>query len=61
MVYDSKDLHGIRSEVKPQALSWPCVLDDIVFHGDIWTNVEKAAQFWKLHDRSRVIFRSRLH
>lgn len=51
----------IRSEVKPQALRWPCVFDDVVSQSDIWKNVEKAAEFWKLHDRSCVIFSSQLH
>jgi len=29
------------------------VFDNAVFQSDIWKNVAKAAEFWKLYDRSR--------
>lgn len=51
-VYGFKDLHVIRPEVKPQPPSWPYVFDDAVFQTDVWKNIEKVAEFWKLYERS---------
>lgn len=50
-VYGFKDLHQIRSEVKPQKPQWPTVFDDAVFQSPIWQNVENSATFWKLYQK----------
>jgi sulfotransferase len=52
-VYGFKDLHQIRSEVKPQVPQWPTVFDDAVFQSPVWKNIEGAAQFWKLYQKKR--------
>lgn len=50
-VYGFKDLHQIRSEVKPQPSQWPAVFDDAVFQSPAWQNIENAATFWKLYKK----------
>jgi sulfotransferase len=46
-VYGFKDLHVIRSQVRPQPEQWKQVFDGTVFKAPVWKNIEAAAQFWK--------------
>jgi len=46
-VYGFKDLHVIRSQVRPQPPQWNRVFDETVFHTPVWKNIESAAHFWK--------------
>ncbi|MHB8473891.1 MAG: sulfotransferase family protein [Gammaproteobacteria bacterium] len=50
-VYGFKDLHQIRSEVKPQPSQWPAIFDDAVFQSPAWQNIENVATFWKLYKK----------
>ena len=44
--YGFKDLHKIRSSVRPQAPRWPEVFDEVLFASSAWKNVERFARFW---------------
>ncbi len=46
-VYGFKDLHVIRSQVRPQLPQWNRVFDETVFQTPVWKNIEAAAHFWK--------------
>ena len=48
-IYGFKNLHLIRSQVRPQGPQWPTVFDDAVFRTQIWKNIEAAAEFWKVY------------
>lgn len=52
-VYGFKDLHQIRSQVKPQGPQWPQVFDDAVFQSPAWKNIENAANFWKMYQKMK--------
>ena len=46
-VYGFKDLHVIRSQVRPQPPQWNRVFDETVIQTPVWKNIESAAHFWK--------------
>jgi sulfotransferase len=46
-VYGFKDLHQIRSQVRPQAPQWKQVFDDNVFQTPTWAELERVAFFWQ--------------
>lgn len=52
-VYGFKDLHQIRSEVKPQEPQWNRVFDDAVFQSPAWQNIDNAAEFWKIYGKRK--------
>lgn len=52
-VYGFKDLHLIRSQVKPQAPQWPQMFDDAVFQSPAWQNIQNAATFWTLYQKRK--------
>lgn len=52
-VYGFKDLHQIRSQVKPQDPQWPQVFDDAVFQSPAWQNIQNAATFWTLYQKRK--------
>ena len=41
-----KDLHKIRSKVRPQQPQWPEVYDGTVVNAPVWQRVEMMARFW---------------
>lgn len=51
-IYGFRNLHVIRSKVKPMPPQWNEVYDEVVTLEPEWKDLEKMAQFWKAYMQS---------